>query len=297
MPLEFKPIHQDKQQAYGNRLAECPQTASDYSFINLWGWAEAHGLFWAWDNDLVWIKQTRPRTVYWAPVGTWQGIDWPKRMSEIIDDPVRFVRVPDQLKGIWESTLGSRIEVKASRADWDYIYAVSDLMALKGNRFHKKKNLVNQFKKKYRYTYKTLGPDLVEQAAAMQSDWCTWRDCESHDTLSSENKVIEKILRSWDRLPDLTGGALLEDNTMVAYTVAERMSPDTVLIHFEKANQDYKGAYQAINQMFVENECADLSWVNREQDLGDEGLRKAKLSYHPVHFVEKYQVYVTSEPF
>ncbi|MFZ0484981.1 MAG: phosphatidylglycerol lysyltransferase domain-containing protein, partial [Desulfobacterales bacterium] len=72
--------------------------------------------------------------------------------------------------------------------------------------------------------------------------------------------------------------------------IAEQLSQDTIVIHFEKGNPDYKGAYQAINQMFLEHNGEQFDFVNREQDLGDEGLRKAKLSYHPVDFVKKYRV-------
>ena len=76
----------------------------------------------------------------------------------------------------------------------------------------------------------------------------------------------------------------------MAYTVAERFAPDTLLIHFEKGNPDYKGAYQMINQAFLAHAAGGLRWVNREQDLDDEGLRRAKRSYHPEDFVRKYEV-------
>jgi hypothetical protein len=95
---------------------------------------------------------------------------------------------------------------------------------------------------------------------------------------------------NWDKLVDLTGGAILVDNMIVAYTVAEKYSPDTVLIHYEKGCPDYKGVYQAINQMFLAHLTEAFKWVNREQDLGEEGLRKAKLSYNPVEFLRKYRV-------
>ena len=161
---------------------------------------------------------------------------------------------------------------------------------MKGNRFHKKKNLVNQFRKKYAHTYREMGPDTIERALGMQSAWCQWRDCESHDTLTAENAAIEKALRSWEKISGITGGAIFVEDQMVAYTVAEALSTDTLVIHFEKANPEFKGAYQAINQMYLENAGAGFLHVNREQDLGDEGLRKAKLSYHPVDYVKKFTV-------
>jgi hypothetical protein len=86
------------------------------------------------------------------------------------------------------------------------------------------------------------------------------------------------------------GGAITVDDEMVAYTVAEALTDETVVIHFEKGDTQYKGVYQAINQMFLENTAGEFSFVNREQDLNDEGLRKSKLSYHPVKFVKKYRL-------
>jgi hypothetical protein len=162
---------------------------------------------------------------------------------------------------------------------------------LKGNRYHKKKNLVNQFKKKYDFTYLPFGPDMVSQAIYMQEDWCTWRDCESYDTLAAENKAIGKVLDNWQMLSGITGGALLVGQDLAAYTVAEVLPDNTTVIHFEKGCPGFKGVYQAINQIFLaQDESPGSNIVNREQDIGDEGLRKSKLSYHPMDFIRKYEV-------
>jgi len=86
------------------------------------------------------------------------------------------------------------------------------------------------------------------------------------------------------------------DGAMVAYTVAEKLTEDSMVIHFEKGDTQYKGVYQAINQMFLAHSASQYKFVNREQDLNDEGLRKAKLSYHPVEFVFKYRVTLPRTP-
>ena len=98
------------------------------------------------------------------------------------------------------------------------------------------------------------------------------------------------MLTHWDDLQGLTGGVIQVEDLIVAYTIAETLSPDTIVVHYEKGCPDYKGVYQAINQMFLAHLDGDYRWVNREQDLGEEGLRKAKLSYNPVHFLKKYRV-------
>lgn len=292
MALGFEPIHLDKQAAYLQHLSACPQIASDYSFINLLGWAEEYGLSWAWEDPFVWIKQTDPVEAFWAPVGPWNKVDWQQLFHQSLSGPVDFVRVPEQLKGIWEASVseGNRLSIEETRGHWDYLYALSDLKQLKGNRFHKKKNLLNQFKRNYDYVYSPLGPDTIAQAIDMQTDWCEWRDCESSDMLSAENKAIEKILGQWEHLEGISGGVITIADSIAAYTVAERLTEDTLLIHFEKASPEFKGGYQAINQMYLEHAGEPFTLANREQDLDDEGLRKAKLSYHPVDFVKKYQV-------
>jgi len=289
MTLAFEPISLEKQELYRERLKETLWEASDYSFINLWGWAREYGLDWAWDNDLVWIRQSRPAELLWAPVGRWEQVAWADRLNSRFLEKSVIVRVPEPLIQHWKHALEDRIAVTATEEHWDYLYSVQDLIELKGNRFHKKKNLLNQFLRKYDHAYQTLTPDLIHHALAMQEDWCAWRDCESDDTLASENRAISRVLANWESLEGVFGGAVMVEDEMAAFTVAEQMNDETVLIHFEKGLAAYKGIYQAINQMFLAH-TPHIQRVNREQDMGEEGLRKAKRSYQPVDFVRKYKV-------
>lgn len=290
MNLNFESITLDHQEDYLTLLAQCPQIASDYSFLNIWGWAEEYELRWAWDEELVWIRQSQPEEYLWAPVGSWDAVDWQSRLNTNPPLNSALTRVPEMLVNLWREQLSQEIQVAEERGNWDYVYRVADLIELKGKRYHKKKNLVNQFNRKYDFTYLPFGAEMVEQAMAMQTDWCTWRDCESSDILSSENRAIFKILKEWKQLAGLFGGALMVEDSMVAYTVAEPLTQDMLLIHFEKGDTQYKGIYQAINQLFLANSAAQYTLVNREQDLNDEGLRKAKLSYHPEDYIRKYRV-------
>jgi len=290
MLLDFEPINLDKQLEYFNHFTACSEKASDYSFVNLWGWAEEYGLFWAWTDELVWIKQTRPQVAYWAPVGAWASIDWHECFHKYVSNDTLFMRVPENLLQCWKRDMEKRLAIEEARGHWDYLYSFTDLVELKGNRFHKKRNLLNQFKRKYDFKYASFGKEIIELAKAMQEDWCTWRDCESSESLLAENNAILRILNSSQRLEGLSGGAVMVEEKMAAYTVAERISDDTLLIHFEKGDPAFKGGYQAINQVFLEHSAGDLSIVNREQDLDNPGLRRAKLSYHPLGFVKKYRV-------
>jgi len=294
MTLEFEPIAGtaglSRQTEYVRRLALCPQVTSDYSFLNLWGWSEEHDLSWAWEEDLVWIRQNSPSPCFWAPIGPWQSVDWKARLSKNFPEGARFIRVPEQLADSLGQTLQGAVTVKDARGHWDYLYDVDDLVGLQGNRFHKKKNLVNQFKKKYAYSLVPLGPDFAKEALALQDDWCLWRDCESIEALAAENRVIRKVFANWDSFHNLMGTGILVDTRLVAYTVAEPLGDREVLIHFEKGNTDFKGVYQAINQTFLESVQDRFTLVNREQDLDDPGLRKAKESYQPSGFHKKFEV-------
>jgi len=290
MTLRFEPISLDRQEDYLEIFFRCPQISSDYSFLNLWAWAEEYELRWAWDGDLIWIRQSLPEEFLWAPVGLWDAVDWHSRLRLNSNARSVFTRVPQMLTNLWRERLPQETRIEEERGSWDYLYRVTDLIELKGNRYHKKKNLLNQFDRKYDFSYLPFGADMVEQAMAMQTDWCTWRDCESSDILSSENRAIFRILKEWKQLSGLFGGALMVDGSMVAYTVAEALIRDMLLIHFEKGDTQYKGIYQAINQKFLANSAAGYTFVNREQDLNDEGLRKAKLSYHPEDYLRKFRV-------
>ncbi|MBA4367820.1 MAG: hypothetical protein C0403_09300 [Desulfobacterium sp.] len=288
--MQFEPITINRQTEYLTLLQRCPEKTSDYSFINLWGWAKEYGLEWAWTDGLVWIRQTIPVVRFWAPIGPWFEIRWKDRFAECWKRGDTFHRIPEKLIQVWEKEIGQSVVVDEDRDQWDYLYNFRELLELKGNRFHKKKNLLNQFRKKYKYQFTPFTRDLIDRALAMQESWCTWRDCESSDSLSAENRVIERILDNWGELTGIYGGAILVDDSLIAYTIAENISEDTLVIHFEKGSPEYHGVYQAIHQMFLESLGPGIQWVNREQDLGDEGLRKAKMSYNPVDFLKKYKM-------
>lgn len=290
MSLEFKPIVLSKEKEFQHYLSQCPQVSSDYSFINLWSWASVYDLKWAWTDDLIWLRQRRPTEMYWAPVGNWQAIDWSKYFENYPQLKSQIIRVPEQLARLWESEFSSLITVTEDRDQFDYIYNADDLIRLKGNRFHKKKNLVNQFKKKYEYQFVEMTPHMVEKAGALQEDWCSWRECDSDEQLANENQAIANVFYQWENLSGVFGGCLVADDLVIAYTIGEMLTEDTLVVHFEKGCTGYKGVYQAVNQMFLESLPSHIKWINREQDLGDAGLRKSKISYHPERFLKKYRV-------
>lgn len=286
MDLLFQPLDLAGQDDYRAFFARCAQRTADHTFVNLWTWRNIYGIEWAWEKDLVWIRQTKPEPLLWAPVGDWEGPDWITYFSKW-SGTTRMTRIPQTLAEIWQAQLGSRIRLKDARDHWEYVYSVPELIELKGNKFHKKKNLLNQFQRANTFSFVPLEGDFVDQARQLQADWCQWRDCENIETLQEENQAIEQVFSHWDSLVGIMGAGLLVNGAMVGYTVAEALDDTTLVIHFEKACSEIKGAYQTINQMFLERMGSQFQTVNREQDLGDEGLRKAKLSYNPMVFLQK----------
>jgi len=283
----FERICLKHQAEYKAALAACPQVTSDYAFANLYGWAEHYGLTWNFAHGLVWLRQSLPQDVCWAPVGDWTKVDWTHLAC--LSGPKRFTRVPEALLGIWEQAFGPRLRAQEARDHFDYVYSVPELVGLKGNKFHKKKNLLNQFERSNIFEYTPMQADCVEEVLDMQAEWHGWQEHPS-EALVAENQAISRVLKNFDRLQSLLGGTIRVDGRVKAYTVGELLSPDTIVIHFEKGDTRFKGIYQTINKHFLAAQEDRFALVNREQDLGDEGLRKAKLSYNPVSFMKKHEV-------
>lgn len=172
----------------------------------------------------------------------------------------------------------------------DYVYEAEKLINLSGKKYHGKKNHVNKFKKLYPdWSYEALSRSNVEEAFQVLLKWRGLNGCNDHEEKNAESCVAGNYLRLFEEL-DVCGGILKVSGQAVGFTVGEQVCDDTMVVHIEKALTEYEGAYTILNQQFVEHECRELTYVNREEDTGDEGLRKAKLSYRPVFMVEKGSV-------
>jgi hypothetical protein len=180
---------------------------------------------------------------------------------------------------------GMRVDLDRDQSD--YIYLVKDLTKLEGRKYHRKRNHIKQFKEKYSYQYLSLTPEWISESLRLETDWCDLRHCELVLGLANESVAIKEALTHFDQL-NMKGGAILIDGKLEAFTLGEPLNPETVVIHIEKANPVFEGLYPLINQVFLENEWSAHLYVNREQDLGEEGLRKAKESYFPHHMIHKY---------
>jgi len=171
----------------------------------------------------------------------------------------------------------------------DYLYRTLDLIYLQGNRYHPKRSHIHKFESEHRWEYRRLTPDLLDQCRQLQERWCEQRGCEeAGPALGGEHQAVMSLLADWERL-GARGGVILVGGRVVAFSAGEQLNPTTAVIHVEKAAPDLPGLYQLINREFA-REWAQLQYINREQDLGDPGLRKAKQSYYPHHLVDKFMV-------
>ena len=194
---------------------------------------------------------------------------------------------PDNFE-LLEKWYPGRFQIEYERDNADYVYESEKLVALPGKKLHGKRNHVNKFKSIYanRWSYESISKENVEECFQMALRWRNDNGCNEDLEKNAEMCVTLNALRLFEEL-GLTGGVLRVDGEIVAFTIGEPVCSDTFVVHIEKAYAEIPGAYNMINQQFVEHECMDYTYVNREEDTGAEGLRRAKLSYRPVFLVEK----------
>ncbi len=184
-----------------------------------------------------------------------------------------------------ETLTAAGFRVLADRDNFDYLYRRQDLALLSGRYYHKKRNLIKAFVSTHCYTAKPLRSEYLADALRVLDDW------RAANEQAGDYQAAREALEEMDTL-QLCGGIYYVEERPVAYTLGEELpGMATYLIHFEKAVAGYKGLYQFINQSFASVLPEDYETINREQDMGDQGLRQAKLSYKPTGFTEKFKVF------
>jgi hypothetical protein len=181
-----------------------------------------------------------------------------------------------------------RVEAKMDPNTSDYLYRTDDLIHLNGRKLHGKKNHLNQFIRKYRWSYQAMTPAIALECLDLETEWFNVKETPEHP-LSEEDYAMAVVLRNFEKLA-VKGGVIRVDDNIQAIAVGERLNANTGVVHIEKGNTEYMGIYAAINQQFAANGMADTEFLNREEDMGIEGLRKAKISYQPVRLAEKFNL-------
>ncbi len=181
-----------------------------------------------------------------------------------------------------------KFRISFDRDGSDYIYNCQDLITLIGKRYQPKRNHISFFKKNYNWTYERINSDNIADCLEMNKKWIELSLNERKDELYEEFDIIKLVFNNYEQL-GFIGGLIRVDGEVVAYTMGERMNDDTFCVHFEKAYSSYRGAYPMINREFCERELSDYKYIDREDDLGADNLRKAKLSYYPAFIKEEFE--------
>ncbi len=288
--MEWYPVDLSLRERHAACWEKTPVHTADCTFTNLWGWAENYGLQWKEAHGLLWLRRTRcggePLKRGWMPLGDWEAADWNAVLADIPPGTV-WERVPESLCARLLTLAPDRIRLEETPEQWEYLYDAAALSSLAGNRLHRKRNHVNGYVKTHGEDYRELGPQDVEELLLFEYDWCKYHECEKSPALIEENEAILRVLTRWEQLPGLKAAGLFADGRMTAFSVGEALDAQTLVVHFEKGRPEYRGVYQAMNMFFVRHAGAGFALVNREQDAGEEGLRKAKRSYYPCGFVKK----------
>jgi len=285
---EFKIIDLTMRDEVNYFQSRYPLEASEYTFTNIFAFTAAYDFrISILGGSLIILKNHAPAS-FFCPIGDAPDIDMLFDYLKTRGDKPCIERVPESFVKKYIEGNGKYSAIE-EREHFDYIHDVKELIKLSGRRFHDKKNKVNKFRKEYEYEYIPMTAELVGECIEFEDYWCAERDCEKDQGLSREKCAILIMLKNFDAL-GLVGGVIRLDNKIAALTLAEAYLPDTLVIHVEKANPDIPGLYQIINQEFLMHESGGYTFVNREQDLGIQGMRNAKMSYNPVKFIKKYRV-------
>lgn len=289
---DYTPIELVHKAAFDEFLRSDPPQISELTFTNLYMWRRARRTVWRVVDGclliILWPESGSPYGL--PPVGRGDK----QQALEILCSDLRArhgeARICRADKDFVEACVDpARYTITEDRDNSDYIYLADELIKLPGNRLHGKKNFVNRFLKNYSFEYKRFDDESIVKVLELQESWCELRECFLNPTLHQEDIATREAVEHFRDL-GFTGGAILIDGKVEAFSFGEKLNPDTAVIHMEKANPEIPGLYAAINQIFCEREWSTVRYINREQDLGVEGLRKAKLSYHPHHLVEKFTI-------
>lgn len=289
--IEFKDITLQDKETIQSFTLESQRRNCDLSFSNLCSWRFMyHTQFAIWNNFLLLRFHAADKLSYMMPVG--QG-NLKEILELIIQDaqqqgqPFQMLGVCVGMKADIEAVMPHRFNFTSDRDYADYIYLRSDLATLKGKKFQSKRNHINKFLKTYSdYEYKPITPGLVPECLAMEAEWCKANNCHEEKALIAERESLTYSLNHFEAL-GLSGGVLRVNGKIAAFTFGNPINQQTYDVCIEKANTEIEGAYTVINYEFARHIPEQYIYINREEDLGIEGLRKAKLSYHPVTLLEK----------
>lgn len=291
MEITFKkPELEDKEMVDRYFHMNCNRSC-EYTFANLYLWSRHYKVEYAVVEEMLVFHYTERGKYFTFPQGDRKNL---KRTIDALmvwceEREIAFhltIVTPEQFEQL-EQLYPGKFTIQYDRNVADYVYETEKMIRLSGKKYHGKKNHINKFKRLYPdWQYESITKDNVEDCFQMALRWRELNGCEEDVEKNAEMCVTLNSLRLFEEL-ELRGGLIRVAGEVVAFSIGEPVCGDTMVVHIEKAYADVPGAYTMINQQFLEHEASEYTYVNREEDTGDEGLRQAKLSYHPVFMMEK----------
>jgi uncharacterized protein len=290
----FKPLTLADQEILRPILWDYQAETSELTFTNLFIWQSHYGYQWSLDRDRLLVVSAAPGGEPWAlpPVGPpplvdqcRQVLNWLREERGVANPAIERAdpRLAAELAGY------PAFVVEPRRDHFDYVYRSGDLINLAGGKYHAQRNHINSLVRSGGFRYEPLREEHLSACLYLCARWCQVKRCECDLSLLGEWEAITAALANFQAL-SLQGGVILINGRVEAFTCGELLNKETAVIHLEKADPEVRGLYAAINQEFCRQAWAGVPFVNREQDLGEAGLRTAKLSYHPHHLAEKFRI-------
>ncbi len=291
MSFEIKPVSLEDKPLFDSYFSKYHGMNSEYTFTNMFMWRKSYNIRYALIDGFLCIfsrHQGGGETVNF-PLGNGDLksvllalIDYFKSLGEV---PLIRLYQKEDIDALNECFKDGFI-LTEDRASFDYVYNVSDLTSLSGSKYHSKRNHINRFLADYNHEYRRLDSSHIGACYDMFDKWCKQKE---DLNVSEQREAVLELLKNFEALK-VSGGGIWVDEKLVAFSFGEVLSPENsmVVIHLEHADTNFQGSFPFINQQFLLNEWNSFKYVNREEDMGLSGLRRAKKSYHPSFMVKKY---------
>lgn len=272
-------------------LEGCPHNTLEYNFTTTFIWRSIYNFRIVQNPDWFILFSDTKRPSFLYPYGKGE-------IKPVLDEMIAYCKnkgitpafhsVSPMAREELETLYPGQFTFTLVRDAGDYIYERESLATLKGKKLSAKRNHINRFLEAYpNWKYERITKENIEEVYRMNQKWCAAADCKNDPGLREEGCAVKQAFRHFFDLK-LDGGLLRAEDEVVAYSMGDRLSDTTYLVHIEKAFADINGAYPMINKQFVLENTEGYQYVDREDDAGEEGLRKAKLSYRPAIISEKY---------
>ena len=285
--LQFNNITLDMKPEVDKYLSACGIQSSEYTFTSSMMWGADGKITLAFEDGVMYTCYCFPsyQRFMLAPLCL-NETDYPAAIARAEEFMTSRGCCDHTFKGVTDTNAkyfsDAGYTLTTDRDNFDYVYNMEDLRTLIGKKYHAKRNFINRIKGEREFRFVTLGPEDLDRCMDIYYKWADGRENSSWE----ETAMITGI--RYAKELGLVMGGIEIDGELKAFSAADKPFPDTAVVYFEKADGEIPGLYPLINQQMVENLLSDVSFINREEDMGIEGLRKAKLSYYPARFVEKY---------